>query len=296
LSFAENGGVRLYFETFGPGDAPAVLLLNGAGRQCVDFDEGFCALLVAGGYRVIRFDSRDVGLSTAFVGRSAHLAQLNSDLLAGRPPSLIYQLSELADDALAVLDAAGASSAHLIGRSIGGMTAQLMAIRRPDRVKTLTLIMANSRSVAGELSPEYLARLDAETIADEHAFVERQLRSAKAIGSPAYLDLGRLEAEARIAWARGVHDGAIARHFAVGLAAPDLRPQLAQITAPTLVVHGALDPLIPLSFARETAAGISGARLEVFDDMAHDAPPEHWRRWARLFLDHAASASSADGA
>jgi pimeloyl-ACP methyl ester carboxylesterase len=298
LSFAKNGDVRLYFETIGRQDAPAVLLLNGAGRQCVDFDEGFCALLTQGGYRVLRFDSRDVGLSTAFVGESARLVQLNADLQAGRSPSLVYGLSELADDAFTVLDAAGAASAHLIGRSIGGMTAQLMAIRKPERVTTLTLIMANSRSVAGELSADHLARLDGEVIADEDAFVERQLRSAKAIGSPAYRDLARLEAEARIAWARGVHKGGIARHFAVALAAPDLRPQLSRILARTLVVHGALDPLIPLSFAKETAAGISGARLEVFDDMAHDAPPEHWRRWASLFLDHAGSAStsSADGA
>ncbi len=292
MSFAVNGAVRLYYETFGPQDAPAVLLLNGAGRQCVDYDIGFCALLVAGGYQVIRFDTRDVGQSTAFDGRPAQLVQLNADRIAGRPPSLVYGLSDLADDALAVLGAAGVTSAHLIGRSIGGMTAQLMAIQHPDRVRTLTLIMANSRSVAGELSPDYLARLDGETIADEAAFVERQLRSAKTIGSPAYLDLDRVAAEARVAWARGVHDGAIARHFAVGLAAPDLRPQLGRITAPTLVIHGALDPLIPLSFARETAAGIPGARLEVFEDMGHDAPPEHWRRWASLFLDHAASASA----
>ncbi len=292
MSYAQNGTTRLYYETFGDRGDPAVLLLNGAGRQCVDFAEGFCQRIAGEGFRVIRYDSRDTGLSTAFPERPARLLDVYAAVLEGRPPPLAYGLDDMAKDALAVLDAAEESKAHLLGRSIGGMAAQLIALDAPTRVLSLTLIMSNSRSVAGGFSKERLEALEAEVVATEEDFVARQLRTAKVIASPSYLDEARIAAEARVAWSRGVHVGAVARHFAVGLAAPDLRDALGRVAAPTLVVHGALDPLIPLSFAKETAAAIPGARLEIMSDMAHDAPPELWRRWADMFVAHAGPSSS----
>jgi pimeloyl-ACP methyl ester carboxylesterase len=167
MGYAQNGETRLYYETFGDPGAPAVLLLNGAGRQCVDFAEGFCLQIAEGGFRVIRYDSRDTGKSTAFPERPARLLEVYAAVQDGRQPPVAYGLEDMAKDALAVLEAAGESRAHLLGRSIGGMAAQLIAVTAPEHVLSLTLIMANSRSVAGAFSEERLRALEAEVVASE---------------------------------------------------------------------------------------------------------------------------------
>ena len=289
MSYAQNGSTRIYYEVFGERGAPAVLLLGGAGRQSLDYDDRFCGRLAAAGFRAIRFDSRDTGLSTAFSERPSGLVQVFEAVREGRSPILAYDLADMAEDAVSVLDAEGETSARLFARSLGAAVAQYVALSRPGRVRSLTLVMPFSRSLAPTVTPEGLARLDAEHFADEDAYAGRQTRSAQVLGSPAHLDLALVEADARAAFRRGVHAGATARHFAVGIAAPDMRAHFAKLAVPTLVIHGALDRVIPLAFAEETAAAIPGARLEVLPDMAHDGPPAIRDRWLDLFLEQAVS-------
>lgn len=293
MSFAENGDFRLHYESFGEPTAEAILLISGAGRQGGDFSDGFCARLARAGFRVIRFDARDTGRSTALVERPSRLVEVFDAVRAGTPPPLAYGLADLADDAFAVLDAAGAPSAHLFGRSLGSAVAQAMALSQLERVISLTLVIAFGRSLADTVTRDGLARIEAETPSDIEGHVERQLRAAAMMGSPAYLDEARIAAEARAAFERGIHAGATARHFAVGVAAPDMLPRLRLLHLPALVIHGALDRVIPLSYAKEIAQALPAAHLEVLDDMAHDGPPELLDRWADLFLQHIPSRQAA---
>jgi pimeloyl-ACP methyl ester carboxylesterase len=286
VPYAQNGDVRLYYEVVGDKAAEPILMLPGAGRQLIDFDDHFCAAVVAAGYRAIRMDSRDVGLSSAFEGRLSSLVDLYDDVAAGREVHPVYGMQEMAADVAAVLDASGDERAHLVGRSLGSLVAQGFALAHPQRVLSLTLVMAFSRSLADTMTVEGLTRVENAVAADEDSYAEAQVRTHRLLGSPDHLDPEAAERTARQAYRRGVHPGASARHFAVGLTAPDLRSQLRALDVPTVVLHGALDRVIPLVFAKETAAAIPGARLEVFSDMAHDAPAVHRARWLDLLLEN----------
>ena len=280
MEFAQNDDVRLWYERLGRDGDPVVLLLNGAGKQGTDSPDALCARLIERGYSVIRFDQRD----TDAVGVAAAVAERRS-------PKLAYTADDLAADALAVLDAAGVERAHLLGRSLGTYVAQLVALGHPHRVLSLTLVMAFSRAIGGSTPPARLAMLDAENFTDADAFVARQVATAQALGNPAYFDEARIRREAGLAFSRGVHRGAIGRHFAVGLAASDIRDRLAAFEMPVGVIHGALDKVIPLALAQETAAAIPNAQLTVLDDMAHEGPPELWDRWIDLFAANAKRAA-----
>lgn len=284
MTFAHNGPIRLFYEAFGKAGDPVVLLMPGAGRQGVDFGDGFCQRLAGEGWRVIRFDPRDTGLSSA-VAQPSRLIEVFDAVNAGAPPPLAYGLDAMADDAFSVLDAAGVQSAHLLGRSLGSAVAQAMALSQPDRVLSLTLVMAFSRSLAPTQTRETLIRIESEQIPDVEAYVERQVRGAQMMGSPAFFDAERVASEARIAFERGVHAGATARHFAVGVATRDMRSRLEALRLPALVIHGALDRVIPSTYAEETVAALNCGSLHLMQDMGHDGPPQLVDRWASLFLD-----------
>ena len=288
MAWAHNGPVRLWFERLGDPRDPAVLLLGGAGKQGTDWPDAFCAMLAARGYGVIRFDQRDTGKSTDFAAMGSDAAGVGAAVAGRSAPVLAYTTADMAADAQAVLDEAGVKQAHLFGRSLGSYIAQLVALAHPERVLSLTLAMAFSRAIGASTPSERLAALDAEQFADGPAFVARQLATARVVGNADYFDADRIAAEAELAWSRGVHRGAVARHFSVGLAAADIRERLADIAAPTQVIHGRLDKVIPLALAEETAAAIPRARLSVLDDMAHEGPPQLWERWTDLFAANAA--------
>lgn len=288
MPFASNGAVRLYYERIGSLAAPAVLLLNGAGRQCGDFADEFCNELAQRGFCVIRYDQRDTGLSSDFVHCAPDTAGVAAALAQGSEPSLPYDVFALAADALAVLDACAIERVHLFGRSLGSAVAQVLALEQPTRVASMTLAIALSRGIGQATPLERLRRLDSEQFADANSFAQRQVETAKAIGNPAYFDAARVHAEALAAFTRGVHSGAIARHFMVGLALPDLRPRLHELRCPVQVIHGRMDKVIPLIYAEETAASIIDAQLSILDDMAHEAPPQLWSRWIDLFVNNAA--------
>lgn len=279
MAFATNGPVRIHYERMAAGSGPAVILLAGAGRPSTDFDYIFCAPLVAAGLVPIRIDSRDTGRSTAFVDTLPDLHGVKAAALGqgdARPP---YGIADMAQDVLAVMDAEGVAAVHVVGRSIGGLVAQQLAVAHPGRVLSLTLVMAMSRSMADAIPDVALDRLLGEDIADEEAYVARQLGVAQANGMAEDQDAARIAAEARTAWRHGIHRGGTARHFAASLAAPDLRAALGNVRVPALILHGRHDKVIPLARAIETAEAIPGAAIEIDETMAHDGPPRLRQTW-----------------
>ena len=292
MAFATNGRVRIAYERMTAGDGPAVILLAGAGRPSTDFDYHFCAPLFAASFVPIRIDSRDTGRSTALTKVMPDLPGIKAAALGegnSRPP---YDIADMARDVLAVMDAEAIDRAHFVGRSIGGLVAQQLAILNPDRVSSLSLIMAMSRSMADVIPDAALDRLAAEHVADEDAYVARQLGVAQANGMAEDFDAARVTDEARIAWRHGIHRGGTARHFAASLAVDDLRPALAALGVPALILHGRHDKVIPLTRAIETAAAIPGASIEVDETMGHDGPPRLRRAWGARIAAHLAGATA----
>lgn len=253
---ARNGAVELEFETFGDDRPKTVLLVNGLGSQMTRWPEPFCEKLVARGYRVIRYDNRDTGLSTW--------------------PTEAYVLKDMAADGMAVLDAAGVDKAHIAGVSMGGMIVQRMAIEHPDRVLSLTSIMsAPSGDVVA--TPEAMAVISnppPSPEADYEAFVAHGMRNARTIGSPAYPWTDAELRERVVAeHARAFNPAGVGRQRKAIGADGDRTAELRTLSVPTVVLHGAEDPLVQPIGGEQTAAAIPGAELRMIPGMGHDLPP-----------------------
>ena len=290
MAYANNGPVRVHYQRMAAGNGPVVILLAGAGRPSTDFDYGFCAPIVTAGLVPIRIDSRDTGHSTAITGTMPDLHAIKAAALDtgdARPP---YGIGDMAADVLAVMDAEGVMAAHFVGRSIGGLVAQQLAVRHPERVLSLALVMAMSRSMADAVPDAALDRLMAENVPDEDAYVARQLAVAQVNGMAEDFDAERIAEEARTAWRHGIHPGGTARHFAASLAAPDLRAVIRAIRVPALILHGRHDKVIPLERAFETAEAIPGAVIEVDETMGHDGPPRLRHAWGERISAHLTAA------
>jgi pimeloyl-ACP methyl ester carboxylesterase len=267
----DNGDVTLYYETFGREGSPVILLVNGLGSQCINFKEAFCEKFVDNGFRVVRFDNRDVGLSS-------HLA-----------PDARYTIEDMAGDGFAVLDALGARRAHLAGWSMGGMIVQAMAIRSPERVLSLTSVMSGPGPLTGERDPDVVAAFTAPPATTRDEAAERHLAGLKAWGSPAFFDVERITADAHAAFDRA-WDPAGRQRQATAIASSGSREDaLRSLRVPTLVIHGDADRLVPLEMGRRTAELVPGARLEVIEGMGHDYPPQLWDRLVELISAHAAA-------
>lgn len=270
-----NGNINLYFETFGADDDPVLLLVNGLGSQCINFKTELCEMFVSEGCRVVRFDNRDVGLST-------HLED-----------DATYTIDDMAGDAFAVLDAVGAQQAHVAGWSMGGMIVQAMAIRHPERILSMTSVMSAPGPLVGERDEDVVAAFMAPPATTREEAAERQLAGLKAWGSPAYFDAERITADAYAAFDRCWDPGGRQRQaLAVGHS-PSREEALRSLKVPTLVVHGDADRLVPIEFGRRTAELVPGARFEVVEGMGHDYPPQHWGRMVELITGHASSVAPA---
>ena len=269
---ARNGAVELEYQTFGEG-AETILLVNGLGSQMTRWPEAFCDLLVAQGYRAVRMDNRDVGLSSW--------------------PTDAYTLADMSDDAVAVLDAVGAPRAHIVGVSMGGMIVQRMAINHPGRVRSMTSIMS-ATGAPGTLrsTPEAMAVLNVappDPTADFAAFLDHGVANALTIGSPHYpWPSGDLRARVEAEYRRGFNPPGVARQRAAIMADGDRVPELNALTIPTVVLHGADDPLVQPLGGESTAAAIPGAELRMIAGMGHDMPPGLYE----IFLDAICSAVS----
>jgi pimeloyl-ACP methyl ester carboxylesterase len=286
---ARAGSVELAYETFGEHDRPPVLLVMGIGSQMIAWHEDFCRALSQGRY-VIRFDNRDVGESQWMEGEVDIAA-----IMAGDTSSAAYTLEDMADDSVGLLDALGLASAHVVGASLGGMIAQTIAIRHPQRVRTLTSIMSTTGEPGvANPTPEAGAVLLSPPARTRDEAIERILEVREVIGSPGFpRDEEDIRDRAGRAWDRGVNPAGFARQLAAVYASGDRTEALRSLDVPTLVVHGEDDPLIPVSGGRATAAAIPGAELWTVPGMGHDLPRS---LWPDLIGRIGALAESADGA
>jgi pimeloyl-ACP methyl ester carboxylesterase len=281
-------GIDIEYESMGTGE-PLVLIM-GIGAQLVDWPQGFCQMLVERGFRVIRFDHRDVGLSTRFPhARVPRVRKLIARWLLGRQVPAPYTLSDMAADTAGLLDALGIDSAHVLGVSMGGMIAQTLAIEHPSRVRTLTSVMSTTGERRGFLSrPHALRALLMPAPRNRDEAMDRAVAFFRTVGSPQYpFDEAAMRERAGRAFDRGMDPRGFLRHMAAILASGSRRRALRRVRAPTLVIHGQADPLIPVAGGRSTARAIPGARLRVIPGMGHDLAEGLWRRLVDEVARHA---------
>ncbi|APZ98993.1 alpha/beta hydrolase [Sphingopyxis sp. QXT-31] len=273
---AEVNGIKLTYEDKGAKDAPVILLVMGLGGQLTLWPDEFVDALVAHGFRTIRFDNRDVGLSTRF--ESAGVPNLKWMFVKAAlrlPVRPAYTLADMAADGIGLLDHLGIAKAHIVGASMGGMISQHIAARYPDRVLSLTSIMSTTGNPRlPRANKEAMAVLANRPMSgDPEAMIAYSVRAARVIGSPAYPAAEqRLQRRVRHDFERGWYPQGVARQMAAIVADGDRRAMLATIKAPTLVIHGEADPLVPLAGGKDTAANIPGARLLTIPGMGHDLP------------------------
>jgi len=274
-----SDGIELAYQEFGTRCAVPLLLVMGLGGSMVAWDDEFCAALAARGFRVIRFDNRDCGCSTRLDDRGVpDMAGMFGQLAAGMPVQAPYLLSDMADDAVGLLDALQIDRAHVVGVSMGGMIAQEMAIRHPRRVSTLTSIMSSTgRPGLPSARPEAMAALMTPTPTGWPDYLARHRQVWSVLCGYKYpFDPVRGEAMARRLFARGPHPAGTARQLATVLASGNRKPALADVRIPTLVMHGSDDGLVPMACGIDTAEAIPDDRLRILEGMGHNLPCELW--------------------
>jgi pimeloyl-ACP methyl ester carboxylesterase len=273
-------GIDIAFERFGDADAPPVLLIMGLGTQMLGWPDGFCEALARRGLHVIRFDNRDVGLSTHMTDA---LAPDVGAALRGDTSSASYNLSDMAGDTVGLLDALALRSAHVVGASMGGMIAQTIAINHPDRVRSLTSIMSTTGDPGvGQATQPAMAALLSPPAGSREQAIERTLAIVRVIGSPGFeLDEPELRRRTALAYDRSNDPLGVARQLVAIAASGDRTAALRRVSLPTLVLHGADDPLVAVTGGQATAGAIAGAELAVFDGMGHDLPRDLWAEIAR---------------
>lgn len=278
MQLAAANGLQIAYEEFGERSDPSVLLVMGLGSQMLAWPDEFCAALAATGRHVVRFDNRDVGLST-------HLAHLPAPsplatLLPGRAPG--YTVADMADDALELMDALDLSDAHVVGVSMGGFIAQTMALLAPERVRSLTLMMTSTGSRrVGHARPRPVLMLARRRAAPSRAeAVATLVETFRVIGSPGYpFEEDRLRELAGRAYDRNYDPDGYRRQLAAVLAQPDRTAALGTVHVPTVVLHGLADPLVAVSGGLALARAIPGARFVGFPGMGHDLPRALWPRF-----------------
>lgn len=266
--------LQIEYETFGSTSAPAILLIMGLGAQLGRWSVELCEALVRRGFRVLRFDNRDCGLSSKL--DEAGVPDVGRTLRDGAPLTAPYTLDDMAADSIGLLDALEIAQAHIVGASMGGGIAQIIAARYPQRTLSLTCIMTTSghpdlppptREAAQALFGPLPASRDKESL------IEDAIRRQLAVASPDYPSCPqRLREQFAEEHERGFYPRGVTRQLAAFLASDHRREILRTIRAPTLVLHGAQDPLIPVECGRDVAAHIPGARLRIIEGMAHDLP------------------------
>jgi pimeloyl-ACP methyl ester carboxylesterase len=255
---AHANGIELEYDVIGDREAPPLLLIMGLGTQMIAWPDEFCALLAERSLRVIRFDNRDVGLSTR--------------------PAAGYTLDDMADDTVGLLDALGIAEAHVCGASMGGFIAQLVAIRAPARVRTLTLMMTSTgdRSV-GAADPDILPMLLQPVPVERDAYLDYRVRITRRLSSPGYpFDETRVRDLNARAYDRAYWPIGAQRQLAAVMASSDRTAALARVRAPTLILHGEADPIVNISGAHALARAIPDSKLRTLPGMAHDLPRALW--------------------
>jgi pimeloyl-ACP methyl ester carboxylesterase len=289
-AFAKANGIELCYDSFGDPRAPPLLLIMGLAAQMIAWDDEFCSLLAGRGYRVIRFDNRDIGLSTRF--DAAGLPDVSAAFMAamqGQPVTAPYLLRDMADDAVGLLDALDIGSAHVVGASMGGAIGQTLAIHHPSRLRSLTSIMATTGAPGlPPPTPQALAMLFKPTPTDQAGYFERYVQTRKVLRAGSFpLDEARDLVRAGQNFARGLNPAGVTRQMAAILASGSRKQALAQVTVPTLVIHGDIDPLVPLACGIDTAETVPGAKLQVIAGMGHALPISMWPQIIDAIAAHA---------
>jgi pimeloyl-ACP methyl ester carboxylesterase len=284
---AHANGIELEYEVIGDPDGRPLLLVQGLGAQLVAIEHDFCAGLAARGFRVVRFDNRDVGLSTRLDGAPAPNF---AAVWEGDRSTLAYTLEDMADDAAGLLDALEIPSAHLAGISLGGMIAQLLAIRHPAKVLSLASIMSTTgQRRVGQPSAEGAGVLFTPMPAERDRFLERAVANARAAGAGTAFPFDA-EASRRAAarsYDRAYYPAGVGRQLAAALAAADRTEALRSLRVPTLVVHGDADRIVGVSGGEATAAAVPGARLLLVPGLGHELPRGVWETLADAIAENA---------
>jgi pimeloyl-ACP methyl ester carboxylesterase len=288
---APANGIELCYQEMGDADGEPLLLVMGLATQMLAWDEGFCDLLAERGFRVVRFDNRDIGRSTRL--DSAGVPR-RLDMIAGRRSSAPYLLPDMAADTVGLMDHLGIDCAHVVGASMGGMIAQTLAIEHSERVRSLVSIMSNTGSRwTGLPSRRAMAVLLARPPRSREEAIERTLRTFGVIGSPGYpLDEERLRRIAGRSYDRGHGGAGIARQLHAITASGDRTEALRGVRTPATVIHGNRDVLVRPAGGRATARAIPNARLKMIDGMGHDLPRQLWPVFAEAIADNAARAGT----
>ncbi len=268
---APANGIELAYQEIGDAGGEPLLLVMGLATQMIAWDEELCAALAERGFRVVRFDNRDIGRSTKIASAGV---PSRVDMTIGRRATAPYLLRDMANDTVGLMDHLGIDSAHLVGASMGGMIAQTTAIEHPDRVRSLVSIMSSTgnRRVGTPALKSY-GVLFGKPPHGRQAAIERAVTTFRVIGSPGYpFDEEHLRDVAGRSYDRGHSAAGVLRQLHAITASGDRTRALAGVSAPTTVIHGKRDPLIRPSGGRATAKAIPGARLKLIDGMGHDLP------------------------
>jgi pimeloyl-ACP methyl ester carboxylesterase len=274
---AAVNGIELFYDVTGDDDGAPLLLIMGLGAQMIAWDDDFCAALADRGFKVVRYDNRDVGLSTKLDGEASANAEMLAAALGGGAIDAPYLLSDMAADAVGLLDHLGIDAAHVVGASMGGMIAQTVAIEHPERVLSLTSIMSTTGDPSvGAPTGEAMTALLTPRPTDREAAIEGGVEATRIIGSPEHFDEERARARAAAAYDRCFNPAGFGRQLLAVVASGDRTERLRSIDVPTLVIHGDKDPLVTPTGGEATAAAVPGAELLVLEGMGHDLPPAYW--------------------
>jgi pimeloyl-ACP methyl ester carboxylesterase len=286
---APCNGIEIAYQEVGDPDGDPLLLVMGLGTQMLAWDEEFCGLLAERGFRVVRFDNRDIGRSTMVEGAGV---PKRADLFLGRRSTAPYLLSDMAADTIGLMDQLGIESAHVVGASMGGMIGQTLAIEHPDRVRSLVSIMSTTGSRwVGTPTLKAFGLMLAEAPRDRNGYVERVVKTFKVVGSPAYpMDEPRLREMAGQMYDRSHNPRGILRQMHAITASGDRTTALRKLRLPVTAIHGTRDPLVRPSGGRATARAIPNARLRIVEGMGHDLPREIWPIFLDEIADNAARA------
>lgn len=272
-----SSGVELCYQTFGDPSGDPLLLVMGLGGPMNWWDPGFCRMLAAKGFFVIRYDNRDTGRSSGMKGRVTRGALVRA--FVGAPTNAPYALGDMADDAIGLLDHLGIDSAHVAGVSMGGMIAQTLAIAHPGRVRSLTSIMSTTgKKSVGWQDPALIPRLLARKQMDRESYVKNSVAFGTLIGSPGYPEPREAaEARAEETFERGLNGPGVLRHMLAVLTQQNRSADLRGVTVPSLVVHGLNDRMVHVSGGRATSAALPGSELLLVEGMGHDLPADLWK-------------------
>jgi pimeloyl-ACP methyl ester carboxylesterase len=274
-------GIQIEYDTFGEAGSKPLLMVKGIGQQMITWSDDFCSLLAQAGHYVIRYDHRDVGLSSKLENeKTPELAEIIATVARGEKIKPPYTLDDMAADAIGLLDALNIAKAHVCGMSMGGAIAQILAISYPSRLLSLTLMMTSTGNPdVPPAKPEAMAALFSMVTApnQREAYIEYLLPAFRTIGSPGFPFneeyfrklLGRL-------FDRSFYPVGMIRQYLALLSQENRNPALAKVKLPTLIVHGADDPLVPVEAGKEAAKVIPGSEILIIEGMGHDLPREVW--------------------